>query len=725
VTWEWLHGQRLLAVLAMSCFALVAAGLAATIGLDLAVVGEQLPADVPPYNWPSAAAGMAVAIPAILVLRRRHRSPVGWILLVGGLLLVVTASAASYATWGVFARRGEVPGISAAVVLDARFEAATVLVLPLMLLYFPDGRLPSRGWRMPAMLTLGGAVIAVLMSATVPLHLVLEGDDSLPRAFRGLRLDPFSIAAPDPVWRALLQLLAPLSALVVLIPLAAYLARFRGADPTRRAQLRWLLLAAVLALVAQLLVGLAEPPRIVAELVLVLTHAALALAVLVAITRHHLYDIDVLLGATLVYGSLVALLVTLDLAIATEVGRALHGRHDTAAAVLATTAVLSLYGPLRARLATAADRLVHGRRSDRYGVVRDLAERLEGSVRPDDLLGEVAVAVANAFRARYVRVELDGHNGRRTVVERGDPAPVTQQLTLRYRGNAVGRMALSQPAGRLAGQDARLLADLVRQAGVAAHAVMLNEELSASREQLVTSREEERRRLRRDLHDGLGPALGAVTLKVETARMLMRSAPDDADGVLVGVTEDIAATLADIRRLVHGLRPPALDEVGLAGALRQQAERLSAAPTGSPAPSLHIEVDIDGGGGADPLPAAVEVAAYRIASEAMLNVRRHAHATTCSVGVREEDGSLVLEVRDDGVGMTDNATAGVGLVSVRERVAELGGTWSVSSQDGHGTLLRATLPIQPLPESRAAHVSPAEAPPHLPGARPADLMSMP
>jgi signal transduction histidine kinase len=354
--------------------------------------------------------------------------------------------------------------------------------------------------------------------------------------------------------------------------------------------------------------------------------------------------------------------------------------------------------------------------------VSDLAERLEGSVRPDDLLGEVALAVANAFRARYVRVELDGRDGRRTVVERGDPAPLTHQLTLRYRGTVVGRMALSQPAGRLVGADARLLADLVRQAGVAAHAVTLNEELSASREQLVSSREEERRRLRRDLHDGLGPALGAVTLKVETARMLMHSDPDDADGVLVGVTEDIAATLADIRRLVHGLRPPALDEVGLAGALQQQAAKLSSAARGSPVDDLRIELDVDDRGDADPLPAAVEVAAYRIASEGMLNVRRHAQATTCSVRVRREEGSLVLEVSDDGVGLSAGATAGVGLVSVRERVAELGGTWALSGQQGGGTLLRATLPIQPL--THPTTLPPAATPQSSPAAVSADLMSL-
>lgn len=716
-----IRGERLLSVLAAGCSALVAAGLVATIGWDLANSDVRLPADVSPHHWPTAASGAAVAIPAILVLRRRHRSPVGWILLVGGLLLVLMAAAASYASWGVFARGGDVPGISTAVVIFARFEPAAALILPMMLLFFPDGRLPSRRWRAPAALALAGTAMAMAMSLTVPLHVILDFDNSLPRAFRSYRLDPLSIGAPETVWRVLLSLLRPLSVLVILVPLAAYLARFRGADQTRRAQLRWLLLAAVFALAAQLFAGVARPPSLVADVILVLTYAGVSTAVLVAITRHHLYDIDVLLGGTLVYGSLLALLVTLDLAIATAAGRALHGRHDTAASVLATAAVLSLYGPLRSRMRAAADRLVHGRRSDRYGVVRDLAERLEESTHAGDLLGEVAAAVADAFRVRYIRVELDGRDGRTTVVERGVPAPLTEQLTLRYGGATVGRLGLSQPGWRLRRADTRLLADLVRQAGVAAHAVTLNEELLASREQLVTSREEDRRRLRRDLHDGLGPDLGAVTLKVETARMLMPSAPDQADAVLVGVTEDIAATLADIRRLVHGLRPPALDEVGLAGALRQQANKLA----GGDQAGARLDIRVEDSAGTDALPAAVEVAAFRIASEAMLNVRRHAHAAVCTVQLRREANNLVIEVEDDGIGLAEDAVSGVGLVSSRERAAELGGTCVVVRQGKVGTLLKAVLPVQPPASGRSPGIPSSTGSVSPSTTEPADLLSMP
>jgi signal transduction histidine kinase len=200
----------------------------------------------------------------------------------------------------------------------------------------------------------------------------------------------------------------------------------------------------------------------------------------------------------------------------------------------------------------------------------------------------------------------------------------------------------------------------------------------------VAAREEERRRLRRNLHDGLGPSLGAVVLRIDTARNLAGTKPEDADRLLRQARDDVAAALSDVRRLVHDLRPPALDDLGLAGAVRQQAERLLAPRT---------TVTVDAVPDADDLPAAVEVAAYRIASEALANVARHAHATACRVELtRDADGALVVTVTDDGVGIAADAPAGVGLVSLRERAAELGGRCSVRCPAEGGTEVRAVLP---------------------------------
>jgi signal transduction histidine kinase len=217
---------------------------------------------------------------------------------------------------------------------------------------------------------------------------------------------------------------------------------------------------------------------------------------------------------------------------------------------------------------------------------------------------------------------------------------------------------------------------------VAAHAVRLNADLQRSRERLVAAREEERRRLRRDLHDGLGPTLAGIALQLESARALATADAAASDRLLARLVEETRIAIADVRHLVYDLRPPALDEVGLVGALQQQAARF-------PALDVTIDADID----AADLPAAVEVAAYRIATEALTNAARHSSARACRVRIAL-NGALELEIADDGAGIGPDSRPGVGLASIRERAAELGGTCTFGSGD-RGTVVRAKLPLVP------------------------------
>jgi signal transduction histidine kinase len=228
--------------------------------------------------------------------------------------------------------------------------------------------------------------------------------------------------------------------------------------------------------------------------------------------------------------------------------------------------------------------------------------------------------------------------------------------------------------------------------------------LQASRERLVTAREEERRRLRRDLHDGLGPALAIQSLKVGAARSLLgRQLPGldgtaahdvlGADAMLAELEQEIAATLADVRRLVYDLRPPTLDELGLVAAIREAAARyMRAAPASGPQPdglTIHVEAPEV----LPPLPAAVEVAAFRITQEALTNVVHHARAHTCRISLRLED-DLWLEVEDDGQGLPlEPGRTGLGLASMRERAAELGGACQIEAGPGGGTRVTAHLPL--------------------------------
>jgi len=252
-------------------------------------------------------------------------------------------------------------------------------------------------------------------------------------------------------------------------------------------------------------------------------------------------------------------------------------------------------------------------------------------------------------------------------------------------------LAPRAPGESFSSADRRLLDDLAREAGVAIYAVRLTtnlqrmtEDLQRSREHLVNTREEERRRIRRDLHDGLGPTLASLSQLIDTARILVKRDPDAVVTLLGDVKDQIKLTITDIRRLVYALRPPVLDELGLVSAISEHIGRYNQ-PNG-------LEVLINAPDRLPLLPAAVEVAAYHIALEAVTNVARHAQARNCRIRLSLESG-LCLEITDDGDGLPADFHAGVGLTSMRERAAELGGEFKIESRPAHGTRVWVRLPL--------------------------------
>jgi len=269
--------------------------------------------------------------------------------------------------------------------------------------------------------------------------------------------------------------------------------------------------------------------------------------------------------------------------------------------------------------------------------------------------------------------------------ESGSPVDAPVRVPLVYRGMTTGELLLGPRAGEesFSPADQRLPEDLARQAGAAVHAVRLTSDLQHSRERLVTAREEERR-LRRDLHDGLGPTLGSLPLKLDVAGDLLESDRAAARELLSGLKSQARSAVADILRLVYELRPPALDQLGLVGAVRETAAQCGA--DGLP-------VSVEAPEELPPLPAAVEVAAYRITPEAMTNVVRHAGANRCEVRFALDDATLRLEVADDGRGIGGDRGTGVGLNSMRERAEELGGRSIIESLPEGGARVRASLPL--------------------------------
>jgi signal transduction histidine kinase len=356
--------------------------------------------------------------------------------------------------------------------------------------------------------------------------------------------------------------------------------------------------------------------------------------------------------------------------------------------------VAVLFAPLRERLQRGENRLMYGERDDPYAVLSHLRQRLESTLAPDAVLPAVAQTVKEALKLPYAEIQLKRKDGFETAAAAGDPVDHPVEVPLVYGGETVGRLILGPRAGdeTFGPADRQLLEDLAHQIGVAAHAVRLTDEalrlsadLQRSRERLVAAREEERRRLRRDLHDGLGPQLAGLTMTAEAARDLVSTDPERAKELLGDLMERAQAAVSDVRHLVYALRPPALDALGLLGALRAHADHHD---------NGGVRVTVEAPEQLPPLPAAVEVAAYRIALEAITNAERHADARSCAVRVSldKDADALRVEIVDDGRGIGEDGGTGVGLSSMRERAAELGGWCTVAALDSGGTRVSAYLP---------------------------------
>ena len=405
----------------------------------------------------------------------------------------------------------------------------------------------------------------------------------------------------------------------------------------------------------------------------------------IAIFRAHLFDIDLIIKRTLVYGTLTTFVIGVYVLVVGYLGALFRTGSTLLISLLATGLVAVLFQPLRELLQRGVNRLLYGQRDEPYRVLSRLGQRLEATLAPDAVLSVIVETVAQALKLPYVAITLKQDQASSMAISYGTAVEPLYRLPLLYQSEQVGELVLA-PRARgetFTSADRRLLDDLARQVGVAAHAVRLTADLQQSRERLVTAREEERRRLRRDLHDGLGPALASITLKLDAARNLLTRDPSAADALLVDLKKQTQGAVADIRRLVYELRPPSLDELGLISALREQAEQYT---------DDGLTITIDAPERLPALAAAVEVATYRIVQEAVTNVVRHAQAHICTIRFAL-DHDLEVEVCDDGRGISAGHRAGVGLTSIHERAAELGGTCQIEPRSGGGTRLYVRLPL--------------------------------
>jgi signal transduction histidine kinase len=495
----------------------------------------------------------------------------------------------------------------------------------------------------------------------------------------------------------------PLLTVVVGIGLFSQVYRYRRISSLlQRQQTKWVVygvVAAVLLFICLVSLGRVIPHKPGLVGVLLVNTAIYSCELLIplsigfSVLRYRLYDIDIIINRTLVYGILTASVIGIYALVVGMLGTLLQAQGNFFISLLAAGLVAVLFQPLRLRLQRSVNRLMYGERDTPGKVISRLGQRLETTLAPDAVLPTIVETVAQALKLPYTAITLK--QGGEFVIAasygRG-PEENLVLLPLVYQNEQIGelRLAPRAPGETFTSADRALLNDLARQAGIAASAVRLTidlqrlaGELQHSRTQLVTTREEERRRLRRDLHDGLGPALGSLTLQLDTARNLFKSDPPAADALLVDLKIQVQTAIADIRRLVYELRPPTLDELGLVSTLREHVTRYRQ-------PGLSITFNAPEY--VPPLPAAVEVALYRIAQEALTNAVRHAHAQHCVLTL-EVDNDACLEVRDDGQGLPADYRAGVGLTSMRERATELGGTCAIAPGNAGGTCVFIRLPL--------------------------------
>ena len=535
-----------------------------------------------------------------------------------------------------------------------------VLAVPMV---FPDGRSP---WPWAGHLVAGCIVAFTLATllAPVPLEERLAGTDN-------------PIGLPTS-WQVVADLLAvgslALAFVCLVLAVAGLVRRWRRGDDLQRQQVLVFGVAFALPLLFLPLVAtpVAEP------WMFAIVTLPVPLAIGLALLQRRLYDLQLAVNRTITYAALSAALAGVYALVVGGVGVMLDDRGAAWLPWAGAGVVAVIFSPLRDSLQGGANRLVYGRWSAPATVLAETGRRLADAADGPALLHALTDELVDGLG--LASAEIRDANGR-TLARSGSDAEPTERLPLTAYGAPVGALHWAGPP--LGERQRSLLVDVAHQIGGAVHTVGLVDELREARESLVLAGEQERRRIRRDLHDGLGPSLAGLGLQVDAMANLLASGRP-VDDRLDTLRTGLRGTVVEVRRIVEGLRPPALDDLGLFGALAELGHQLSG-QTG-------LELAVELPGEAPALPAAVEAAAYRIAQEALTNVVRHADASHCRVAGSLSEEALVLEVSDDGRGGA-GAGRGVGMHTMQERAREIGGQVDVSSRD-RGTSVTIRLPLR-------------------------------
>jgi signal transduction histidine kinase len=645
-----------------------------------------------------------------LIASRHPGNAIGWLFCAISLGLMAGIFAEEYSTYGVVTRpESPLPGLVWAVWLGQWIFVPFLAAFPLILLLFPTGRVPSPRWRPLTWVIIGGAALATLGWLVKP----------------GL-IDPFpqgpGFSNPTGI-EALRDVAGPMIAaggiplgLASLASVGALFFRYRGAGREERQQIRWLAYVALAA--AVLFVGVFatgandQDGSRLNDLFffgfVVTLGLGVPIASGIAILKYRLYELDVVVKKTVVFGVLAAFITVVYVGVVVGIPLVVLGTGNEggfsllpfAAAAIAAVA----FQPVRERARRLADRLVYGQRATPYEVLSEFSDRVGGTYSTEDVLPRMAELIGAGTGASaaevWLRVGLELRRVARWPSGGDEPAPllavasedlpevpgVDRVIPVRHQGELLGAIAVAvSAADPLTPSQDRLLHDLAAQAGLVLRNVRLIEELRASRQRLVAAQDHERRRIERNLHDGAQQQLVALSVKLRLAEALAQkeSAPGTR-AIIETLQHDAQDSLETLRDLARGIYPPLLADKGLPAALQGQARKV-------PVP-VHVQTD-----GIGRFPQEVEAAVYFCCLEAIQNTVKYARASRITVSLEALGGRLGFSVRDDGAGF-DSARAprGSGLQNMADRLSALGGELHVRSSPGDGTTVEGWVPAGPV-----------------------------
>jgi signal transduction histidine kinase len=660
-----------------------------------------LPAPLPEASFGFRGFGVVIAVSfgtvGLVLATRRPDDPIGWVLLItGGIMTPIQEIALGYAMYTFFVSPGALPGGDVAAWVNGWIWVPILGALALVLLYIPNGRLPSPRWRWVAVYLIVTFAIVTVATALVPgpLETFREATNPLGVGSRSI----YEVAIP---WSSAAY------GLGLVLVAASLVVRTRRATGEERVQLRWIASAALLlplAFVPYSIVYItdarASGPLVDAlELLMVAAIVATAVAIGVAVLKYRLYDIDIVITRAVVVGLLGAFITAVYVGVVVGMGALIGQQGDPLLSALAAAFVALAFQPVRRRARHVADRIVYGERATPYEVLADFSARLGGAYETDDVLPRMASVLGEGTGAERADVWLrvgeelrpvatwpasSSHHDA-LVIDDGELPPfpdANAAAPVRHRGELLGALTVAKPASEpITPAEERLVHDLALQAGFVLRNVRLVEELRASRQRLVRAQDEERRKLERDIHDGAQQQLVALAVKVRLADAMVDRDAARAHELLAEVQAETTETLEALRDLARGIFPPLLADQGLTVALEAQARKAA----------LPIVIVADGVGR---FPPDVEAAAYFCCLEALQNAAKYAEAGHVELALMLEGSELRFEIRDDGRGFDPHTTPrGSGLQNMSDRLEALGGRLEIRSAPGEGTITAGRIPV--------------------------------